>query len=271
MRDVSTSPDPRSHRLARLGASRPWLLDIAIVAAIVAIGTLGGPHRHGDLDGRLFTVALPLPLLVRRRYPVGVFAVISAIALVQWLADVRVLRRQRAAGRALHRRGHAAAADHARGRRRGRDRRRPRRRTLGRPALAGGVRRPVGHGHGGGGPGASTSVTAAPRSPPAGARRATGVRARPAGPPRGRRRALPHRARDARHRRAQPVGDDRARRRCELRRARCSRPGRGGDADRVAHGPPGAQRDAASPGRAARGAEPAGARAAAGHRRDRRS
>ena len=89
MRDVSTSPDPRSHRLARLGASRPWLLDIAIVAAIVAIGTLGGPHRHGDLDGRLFTVALALPLLVRRRYPVGVFAVISAIALVQWLADVR--------------------------------------------------------------------------------------------------------------------------------------------------------------------------------------
>jgi signal transduction histidine kinase len=86
---VSSSPDPRSHRLARLGASRPWLLDVALVAAIIALGTLPGPDRPGGADGRLFTVALALPLLLRRRYPVGVFTVVSGIALIQWFADVR--------------------------------------------------------------------------------------------------------------------------------------------------------------------------------------
>jgi signal transduction histidine kinase len=86
---MSPSPDARSRPLARLGASRPWLLDVALVAAIIALGTLPGPDRPGGADGRLFTIALALPLLLRRRYPVGVFTLVSSIALIQWFADVR--------------------------------------------------------------------------------------------------------------------------------------------------------------------------------------
>jgi signal transduction histidine kinase len=87
--EVNPSPDPRAPRWATLGASRPWLLDVAVVAAIIALGTLPGSDRAGGTDGRLFTIALALPLLARRRYPVAVFAAISSIALVQWFADVR--------------------------------------------------------------------------------------------------------------------------------------------------------------------------------------
>jgi signal transduction histidine kinase len=39
--------------------------------------------------GRALTAALLLPLLWRRRWPVGVFAVIAAVAFAQWLLDVR--------------------------------------------------------------------------------------------------------------------------------------------------------------------------------------
>jgi signal transduction histidine kinase len=67
--------------------ARPWLVDVAIVAAIIALGALRGPDRGGDVDGRIFTVALALPLLLRRRYPLEVFAAIAVIALGQWFTD----------------------------------------------------------------------------------------------------------------------------------------------------------------------------------------
>ena len=80
-----------------------------------------------------------------------------------------------------------------------------------------------------------------------------GVRARPAGPARRRGRARADRARDARHRRPQSLGDDRARRRRQLRGSQTLPSERAGrDDDRVAHRPPGADRDAAAARRAAR-------------------
>jgi signal transduction histidine kinase len=86
---VSTSPNPRITRLSAWNAQRPWVLDGAIVAAIVALGSLRGPDGGESTAGWAFTVALALPLLGRRRWPVGVFAVIAVIAVGQWAADVR--------------------------------------------------------------------------------------------------------------------------------------------------------------------------------------
>ena len=85
----TSSPDPRPNRLMALGAARPWLLDVAIVAAIIVLGSLPGPDRPGGAGGRLFTVALALPLLLRRRRPVGVFAAVSVVALIQWATGAR--------------------------------------------------------------------------------------------------------------------------------------------------------------------------------------
>jgi signal transduction histidine kinase len=86
---VSTSPDPRPTRLAALGARRPWAVDALLVAVIVGLGALHGPDGEQGAGHWLVSVALALPLLVRRRWPVGVFAVIAVTALAQWAADIR--------------------------------------------------------------------------------------------------------------------------------------------------------------------------------------
>jgi signal transduction histidine kinase len=89
VRQVSTTPGTRRSRLAAVGAGRPWLLDVGIVAAIVALGALPAPDRPGGTDGRLFSIALALPLLLRRRHPMAVFWTVATIALVQWAVGVR--------------------------------------------------------------------------------------------------------------------------------------------------------------------------------------
>ena len=91
---VSARRDPLSARLSALHTARPWLLDVAIVAAISAIGVVVGfvavhpdpPFRGASAS---FGIVLALPLLLRRRYPWLVFATIATIATVQWGADVR--------------------------------------------------------------------------------------------------------------------------------------------------------------------------------------
>lgn len=74
--------------------TRPWLPDVAIVAAISAIAIVVGfvavapdlPFRGASA---IAGFVLALPLLVQRRYPWAAFAAIGAIAIVQWAADVR--------------------------------------------------------------------------------------------------------------------------------------------------------------------------------------
>jgi signal transduction histidine kinase len=75
--------------LASLQRRRPLLGDVVVVALLLVLGLAS---HAGDFQtttaGRAFTVALALPLLWRRRWPVAVFALIAVIAFAQWLADV---------------------------------------------------------------------------------------------------------------------------------------------------------------------------------------
>jgi signal transduction histidine kinase len=86
---VTPAPNPRLRPLSAWSARRGWTLDALIVLAIVGLGTLRAPDDVAELAGWVFTIALALPLFWRRRHPVGVFAVVAAVALVQWTFDVR--------------------------------------------------------------------------------------------------------------------------------------------------------------------------------------
>ncbi|MCW2983787.1 MAG: two-component sensor histidine kinase, partial [Conexibacter sp.] len=86
---MTNGPNPHLTRLSAWSAQRRWALDAVVVAVIVALGSLRGPDDHEGLTAWLFTVALALPLLWRRHRPVAVFAVITAVAVVQWALDIR--------------------------------------------------------------------------------------------------------------------------------------------------------------------------------------
>jgi signal transduction histidine kinase len=74
--------------IPRLNQHR-WALDALIVLVIVGLSSLRAPDDVADLDSWLFTIALALPLLWRRRAPLAVFGVIAAAALLAWALDVR--------------------------------------------------------------------------------------------------------------------------------------------------------------------------------------
>jgi signal transduction histidine kinase len=75
--------------VASLQRRRPIVGDAALVAVLLLIGVASdAPRLHGTASARAFTAALVLPLLCRRRWPVGVFALMALIAFAQWLVDV---------------------------------------------------------------------------------------------------------------------------------------------------------------------------------------
>jgi signal transduction histidine kinase len=74
--------------LQRFGRYHPILTDTAIAAGVALIGVPS--LRHHQQWGIALTVALCLPLVLRRRYPRAVFAAITLVLLVQWLIDVQL-------------------------------------------------------------------------------------------------------------------------------------------------------------------------------------
>jgi len=76
-------------RVASLQRRRPFVSDVLLVAVLLGFGLASRADPQVTTESRLFTVALLLPLLWRRRWPVAVFALIAAIAFAQWLADVK--------------------------------------------------------------------------------------------------------------------------------------------------------------------------------------
>ena len=79
-------------RLVAFAARHQTTADLALALGILLISAIDAlaeqPH---PLALVVFSVALTLPLIWRRRSPLGVFAVIAAVASVQWIADVKVL------------------------------------------------------------------------------------------------------------------------------------------------------------------------------------
>jgi signal transduction histidine kinase len=61
-----------------------------VALVVLAIGAVG---RRPDPNGTalIFSAGLALPLLLRRRWPLGVFLVIAGVAFLQWLSDLRLL------------------------------------------------------------------------------------------------------------------------------------------------------------------------------------
>jgi signal transduction histidine kinase len=75
--------------LASLRRRRPVVGDVVPVALLLLLGVAWhAQHAETKATGVAFTVALVLPLLWRRRWPVAVFAAIAVIAFAQWLAEV---------------------------------------------------------------------------------------------------------------------------------------------------------------------------------------
>ncbi len=90
-------PDPWA-RAAGFDRVHPAVTDSVIVVLLAAAsGSWMALHGDGSATAWLCCAGLLLPLVVRRRWPTPVFAVIAAVALVQWtvgrplLADVALL------------------------------------------------------------------------------------------------------------------------------------------------------------------------------------
>ena len=76
-------------RAAALSTRFPTVVDAALATAtvVLSLAVLHGQNRLGPLSAA-FGVGICLPLLLRRSHPAGAFALISAIALAQWLVNV---------------------------------------------------------------------------------------------------------------------------------------------------------------------------------------
>ena len=82
-----------SQRIVTLARSHPAAVDAALAAAVLAAGlyalSLGGRGSTAVLA--VLEIALVLPLIWRRRYPLSMFAITGAVALTQWLYAERTL------------------------------------------------------------------------------------------------------------------------------------------------------------------------------------
>ncbi|MDI5969971.1 histidine kinase [Streptomyces sp. SL13] len=103
---MGTAPDPlwghsqiarlagAAQRVRRADRDRPWVLDIALVAVLLLLCAV--PDLLHDIRDRqaplpeiaVLQLALALPLLIRRRAPATVLAVVGAVFVVQWSVNV---------------------------------------------------------------------------------------------------------------------------------------------------------------------------------------
>jgi signal transduction histidine kinase len=77
-------------RLRALPAGRRWVVDTSFAIGLLLFGVphlVREPPQH-PLFSWLLQIALIVPLIWRRRVPLGAFAVVAGLAFVQWLAGV---------------------------------------------------------------------------------------------------------------------------------------------------------------------------------------
>jgi signal transduction histidine kinase len=79
----------RAQQLARLSAAHPLLIDLAICVTVAAVSVLGlSTQHHLTVLACVFCLALCAPLLLRRASPALCFALVTLVALAQWLLAV---------------------------------------------------------------------------------------------------------------------------------------------------------------------------------------
>jgi signal transduction histidine kinase len=90
---LPSAPRPMSQRMVTLARSHPAAADAALASAVLAAGlyalSLGGRGSPAVLAA--LEIALALPLIWRRRYPLPMFAITATVALAQWLYTERTL------------------------------------------------------------------------------------------------------------------------------------------------------------------------------------
>jgi hypothetical protein len=76
----------------------PLVVDsmLALLLILLGVSVGAGLREVGVVEGALFAIAMSAPVAVRRRYPVGAFAV---VVIVGGLEAARLLPRARGAGR----------------------------------------------------------------------------------------------------------------------------------------------------------------------------
>jgi signal transduction histidine kinase len=82
---------PLWRRGAHLVTAHPLAVDALIAVSLLAIGG-AWLHRHNSGAGSwVLQTVLLVPLVWRRRYPVGVFCIMAVVALVQWSIGIELL------------------------------------------------------------------------------------------------------------------------------------------------------------------------------------
>lgn len=91
-RRIATDRSPSRWRFAgALRRRHPLVLSGALACAVFVLSVAPVAHQNGDWSAYVISGALAIPLLWWRRAPKTVFAVLTVIALAQWLAGIRVL------------------------------------------------------------------------------------------------------------------------------------------------------------------------------------
>jgi len=83
-------PRPAPSRLRRAAARHPRWVDAAVAVAVQLVALPLTVRSHAQPWQWLVDLALVVPLIWRRRAPVTVFAVVAAVALVQWFVGLRL-------------------------------------------------------------------------------------------------------------------------------------------------------------------------------------
>lgn len=86
--DRLEEPWPWVQRARALADSRPALVDLLVAVGFDGLALIPLIDKESRWWVWLLVQGLALPLAARRRWPFGVFGVISAVALVQWLTEV---------------------------------------------------------------------------------------------------------------------------------------------------------------------------------------
>ena len=81
----------RWRSITAAGRAHPLVVDIALTVMVAVVSAPWMLHANSTDGAWTLMAALVVPLIWRRRFPVGVFVVLSAVALAQWIVGDRLV------------------------------------------------------------------------------------------------------------------------------------------------------------------------------------